>query len=115
MNTRVQGPDGKSVENLSPEQVKAGLEAGTIALVDVREPNENLNERIPGDVLEPLSTFDPGNLPDPAGKRLVFYCRSGNRSVKSSLIAQAAGLPYDAHLAGGILAWKAAGFETESG
>jgi rhodanese-related sulfurtransferase len=115
MNTRVQGPDGMSVENLSPEQVKAGLEAGMIALVDVREPNENLTERIPGDVLEPLSTFDPGNLPDPAGKRLVFYCRSGNRSVKSSLIAQAAGLPFDAHLAGGILAWKAAGFEIESG
>ena len=115
MNTRVQGPDGKSVENLGPEEVKAGLEAGTIVLVDVREVNENMNERISGDVLEPLSAFDPANLPDPEGRRVVFYCRSGNRSVKSSLLAQAAGLPYDAHLAGGILAWKAAGFDTESG
>jgi rhodanese-related sulfurtransferase len=115
MNTRVQGPDGRSVENLSPDEVKAGLEAGKIVLVDVREPHENLNERIPGDVLEPLSTFDPANLPDAKGQRVVFYCRSGNRSVRSSLAAQAAGLPHDAHLAGGILAWKAAGFETESG
>jgi rhodanese-related sulfurtransferase len=115
MNSRVAGPDGKSVENLDPEEVKAGLEAGTIVLVDVREVNENMNERIPGDVLEPLSAFDPANLPDPEGRRVVFYCRSGNRSVKSSLMAQAAGLPYDAHLAGGILAWKIAGFATESG
>ena len=115
MNSRVPGPNGKSVENLSAEEVKAGLDAGTMLLVDVREPRENLNERIPGGVLEPLSTFDPANLPDPGGKRLVFYCRSGNRSVKSSLAAQATGLPHDAHLAGGILAWKAVGFDTESG
>ena len=81
MNSRVPGPDGKSVENLSPEEVKAGLEAGTMLLVDVREPHESLNERIPGDVLEPLSAFDPANLPEPEGRRLVFYCRSGNHSV----------------------------------
>ena len=115
MNDRVQGPDGKSVENLSPEEVKVGLLGGTMLLVDVREPHENLNERILGDVLEALSAFNPANLPNPEGRRVVFYCRSGNRSVKCSLIAQAAGLPYDAHLAGGILAWKAAGFDTEGG
>jgi len=44
----------------------------------------------------------------------VFACRSGNRSVTASLIAQAAGLPYDAHLAGGMKAWKALGLPTES-
>jgi rhodanese-related sulfurtransferase len=44
----------------------------------------------------------------------VFACRSGRRSVTASQAAQAAGLPYDSHLAGGILAWKAAGLPTES-
>jgi rhodanese-related sulfurtransferase len=34
--------------------------------------------------------------------------------VKASEIAQAAGLPYDSHLAGGIKGWKAAGLPTES-
>jgi rhodanese-related sulfurtransferase len=29
-------------------------------------------------------------------------------------MAQAAGLPYDTHLAGGIKAWKALGLPTES-
>ena len=46
---------------------------------------------------------------------MVFACRSGRRSVTASLAAQEQGYPYDAHLAGGILAWKAAGLETETG
>ena len=41
--------------------------------------------------------------------QVVFACRSGRRSVTASLAAQEQGYPYDAHLAGGILAWKAAG------
>lgn len=106
---------GPAVADLTVEQVKAGLEDGTILLVDVREPNELAAERIPGAVDFPLSSFDPAALPDPAGKRLVFSCRSGRRSVTASQAAQAAGLPYGAHMAGGILAWKAAGFETKSG
>lgn len=104
-----------AVEDLTVEQVKVGLEQGSILLVDVREPNELAAERIPGAIDFPLSTFDPSELPDPDGKRLVFTCRSGRRSVTASKAAQAAGLPYDAHLAGGILAWKAAGFDTETG
>ena len=104
-----------AVEDLTVEQVKAGLEDGSILLVDVREPNELAVERIPGAIDFPLSTFDPAALPDPEGRRLVFSCRSGRRSVTASQAAQAAGLPYDAHMAGGILAWKAAGFDTESG
>ncbi len=102
-----------AVEDLTVEQVKAGLEDGSILLVDVREPNELAVERIPGAIDFPLSTFDPATLPDPAGKRLVFSCRSGRRSVIASQAAQAAGLPHDAHMAGGILAWKAAGFDTD--
>jgi rhodanese-related sulfurtransferase len=115
MNSRVLGPDGKSVENIGPAELKEGLDNGTILLIDVREPKETDLERIPGSVLAPLTTFDPAALPDSGGRRVVFSCRSGNRSVKSSLIAQEAGLPYDAHLAGGILAWKAAGYDTEGG
>ncbi len=115
MSDQAQNPaDGPPVENLGAEEVKAGLDQGTILLVDVREPKETDLERIPGSVLAPLSTFDPLSLPDPNGRRVVFSCRSGKRSVTSSQLAQQAGLAYDAHLAGGILAWKAAGFPTET-
>jgi len=62
----------------------------------------------------PHPEFDPAAIPDPQGRQVVFACRSGNRSVTASLIAQAAGLPYDAHLGGGMKAWKALGLPTES-
>lgn len=104
-----------AVKNLTVHEVKAGMDAGKIMLVDVREPDELAAESIPGAVKMPLQSFDPANLPDPGDKQLVFSCRSGNRSVRASLIAQAAGLPYNAHMAGGIRAWKEAGLETMTG
>jgi rhodanese-related sulfurtransferase len=105
---------GGEVRDLTPEEVDDGVKAGEILLVDVREPNETAIERIPGAVLLPLSTFDPAELPDAAGRALVFSCASGIRSIKAAEIAQAAGLPHNAHLAGGLKAWKAAGLPTES-
>ena len=104
----------KPVRDLSPDQVALGLAEGRMLLVDVRERNEAAVETFPGAVLVPLSSFDPADIPDPEGKKVVFACRSGKRSVSASQAAQATGLPYDAHLAGGMLAWKAAGHPTES-
>ena len=103
------------VHDLTPEEVSRGLAEGRYLLVDVREPNEVAAESYPGAVVVPLSTFDPGTIPDPKGKQVVFACRSGKRSVTASLAAQNAGLGYDKHLAGGILGWKAAGLPTKAG
>lgn len=102
------------VRDLTPEDVARGLAEASMLLVDVREPNETALERYPGAVIVPLSSFDPAQIPDPQGRQVVFACRSGRRSVTASQAAQAQGLPYNAHLAGGILAWKAAGLPTES-
>jgi len=105
---------GPAVLDLTPEEVARGLTEGRMLLVDVRELNETALERYPDAVIVPLSTFDPSAIPDPGSRQVVFACRSGRRSVTASQAAQAAGLPYDAHLAGGILAWKAAGLPTET-
>jgi rhodanese-related sulfurtransferase len=102
------------VRNLTPEEVARGLRENRMLLVDVREPNETAVERYPDAVIVPLSAFDPAGIPDPQGKQVVFACRSGRRSVTASLAAQDRGLPYDSHLAGGLLAWKAAGLPTET-
>jgi rhodanese-related sulfurtransferase len=103
------------VHDLMPDEVSKGVAEGRYLLVDVREPNEVAVESYPGAIVVPLSTFDPQDIPDPRGKQVVFACRSGKRSVTASLAAQAAGLTYDKHLAGGILAWKAAGLPTKTG
>jgi rhodanese-related sulfurtransferase len=90
---------------LTPEEVSRGIAEGRYLLVDVREPNEVAAEAYAYGIVVPLSTFDPKSIPDPQGKR----------SVTASLAAQAAGLPYDKHLAGGMLGWKAAGLPTRTG
>jgi rhodanese-related sulfurtransferase len=102
------------VTNLIAEEVAEGLRAGRMLLIDVREPNEVAVEAYPGALVLPLSAFDPSAIPDPEGKEVVFACRSGRRSVTASLAAQDQGYPYKCHLAGGIIAWKAAGLPTES-
>jgi rhodanese-related sulfurtransferase len=109
-------PDqAQQVHNLTPEEVEAGIAEGRYLLVDVREPNEVAAEAYPEAFVLPLSIFDPEDIPDPEGKTVVFACRSGKRSVTASLAAQAAGKPYGAHLAGGMLAWKAAGLPSKTG
>ncbi|MFL6798407.1 MAG: rhodanese-like domain-containing protein [Xanthobacteraceae bacterium] len=102
------------VRNLSPDEVARGVEEGRVLLVDVREPNELEVERYPDAFHLPMSRFEPTSIPDPQGREVVFACRSGNRSVTASLMAQSAGLPYNAHLAGGMIAWKALGLPTAS-
>jgi rhodanese-related sulfurtransferase len=103
------------VHDLTPQEVSQGVAEGRYLLVDVREPNEVAVEAYPDGIVVPLSTFDPNDIPDPAGKQVVFACRSGKRSVTASLAAQNVGLPYDRHLAGGMLGWKAAGLPTRTG
>ncbi|MDI4666271.1 rhodanese-like domain-containing protein [Xanthobacter autotrophicus] len=108
-------PFGGTITHLSPAEVRQGLADGTILLVDVREANEIQAERIPGATPFPLSKFDPSALPDPEGRRLVFSCRSGQRSQQAAAFAQKAGLPYEEHMKGGIIGWREAGFEVDRG
>jgi rhodanese-related sulfurtransferase len=103
------------VHDLNVVDVARGIAEGRILLVDVRELNEVAVEAYPEAVVVPLSTFDPGQIPDPGFKQVVFACRSGRRSVTASLAAQEAGLPHDSHLEGGIIAWKEAGLPTKTG
>lgn len=103
------------VHDLTPDDVARGLAEETILLIDVREPHELLMARIPEAVNVPLSQFDPGAIPDPQGKTVVFMCAAGVRSIHASEAAQAAGLPYDSHLAGGLKAWAVEGHGFERG
>ena len=107
-------PRADEVTNLTVVEVAVGLREGRMLLVVVRELNETAVERYPDAVIVPLSSFDPAAIPDPQGKQVVFACRSGRRSVTASVAAQDAGYAYTCHLAGGILAWKAAGLPTET-
>jgi rhodanese-related sulfurtransferase len=97
------------VIDLDTEAVKAGLGAGTILLVDVREPHEFTGGHIPGSVSMPLSSFDPASIPYVPDKRVVFSCAAGVRSIRALEYAQASGLDLAEHYLGGFKGWLMAG------
>ncbi len=93
------------------ETARAWIEKGEAVVVDVREQEEYDAGHIEGANLRPLSTWDPDELPPvPEGKHLLIHCRSARRcGVAAENLLQNG---YEGHinrLAGGLLAWEAAG------
>ena len=106
-------PEGAAVVDLEREEVARGLENGSILLVDVREPHEFAAGHIPGSMSLPLSSFEPADLPLGDGRRIVFSCAAGVRSVHAIQIAQAAGLELCEHYRGGFKDWLISGGPVE--
>jgi rhodanese-related sulfurtransferase len=100
------------IQDLPPAEVADRVKQGAV-LIDVREPAEFDAEHIEGAQLFPLSSFDPNRLPKDVP--LIFNCGIGKRSAMAVARAQQAGYAHDAHLMGGLQAWKAAGLPTVIG
>ena len=66
---------------VGPDALQAMLRDGAAMIVDVREPDEFAAGHIPGAHNLPLSRFDPAQLPDPGGNRLILSCAGGKRSA----------------------------------
>lgn len=93
--------------DVSPELVEQWVSAGDAILIDVREDFEHASERIEHAHHHPLSKFDSNALQKKCdGKRIVFHCRTGSRSLEAALQL---GSARAFHLQGGIEAWKASG------
>ena len=94
---------------LSPDAAARLLRQGA-TLVDVREPEEHARMRIPGAVSLPLSRLGAADAVLPAGRAVVFHCRSGARTAghADALVASAAGAEAFV-LSGGLDAWRQAG------
>jgi rhodanese-related sulfurtransferase len=101
------------LDEVDIDEARALQALGEVVLVDVREPEEFVEEHIPGALHMPLSQFDPESLLLPA-KPVVLLCLSGGRSAKAAACLMAAGFGDTRHLRGGLLAWKAAGGVTKS-
>ena len=100
------------LREFTPSAVHKMMRERTIVLIDVREPQEYVAERIHGALLFPLSTFDPKALPSPASCEIVFHCGTGKRSAMAVAKCLELGVAHTTHMAGGIQAWKAAGLAT---
>ncbi|MBD3763023.1 rhodanese-like domain-containing protein [Rhizorhabdus sp.] len=99
--------------DLTPEQLAERIKAGKVRVIDVRTAEEVAEGMIPGAEHMPLDKFDPAKLVADDGREIVLYCRSGRRSTMAgALLAEVTGQPVQ-HLAGGIMAWEAAGQPVE--
>jgi rhodanese-related sulfurtransferase len=102
------------VVHLDIQAVKSGLADGSMLVVDVREPHEFAMGRIPGSVSHPLSSFSAEALPEAAGRRIVFSCAAGVRSMQALAIVQSSGLGLSEHYRGGFKEWALAGEPVEA-
>jgi rhodanese-related sulfurtransferase len=99
--------------SLKPNEVADLLEHRRAVLVDIREPDEFARRRIRGALSRPLSALDQARLAAGPGRKVVFTCRSGLRTVENRdrLRAAAGGDAYV--LEGGLDAWASAGLPVE--
>ena len=88
---------------------------GEAVIIDVREQNEIAQASINGAIHLPMAAFDPSRLPTDSGKKIVFLCALGMRSIQVSQHLLANGLLDEAYnLTGGLEAWQQAGLPMET-
>lgn len=109
------GAQAGNVKMISPADVRQWIDAGQAVVIDVREVNEHVAERIKGAINLPLSTFEVSQLPAiPEGAKLVFHCRSGQRCGMAAAKAVGAGYVGEINrMEGGIMAWRGMGYPVE--
>ncbi len=96
-------------DEVSVSQAKAKWEAGALVL-DVREPGEWDQGHIPRAVHIPIGQLEARLGELPKQKQIIVVCRFGGRSAMGRNILKKAGFANVTSMAGGMTAWKEAGY-----
>ena len=83
------------------------LDANSIVLLDVRTASEFSSAHIPNSINIPLNELSKQNIS--TDKLIVLICQTGKRAENGAAVLRTKGLACKI-LAGGLLAWKNAGF-----
>lgn len=106
----MQLPDASATNEVSPEELRALLEADLVRLIDCREEDEYFLCRIEGATLIPLQQI-PEKIEAVRGegdRPVIVYCHHGMRSLNATEFLRARGLEDTFSLRGGIEAWSLA-------
>lgn len=96
-----------AVQEITPAELAERLSRrDDFDFIDVREPYEAAESRIPGARLVPLATLGGAIDSLDRSRDIVLMCRSGKRSADAARQLQAAGFSRVMSLAGGILRWN---------
>jgi rhodanese-related sulfurtransferase len=105
--------------NTTPEigvdQLEELIRAGSVRVLDVREPWEFIKRRVPGAINVPLGqlTARVGELT--AGKPYAVICEHGSRSLSAAEYLLGQGFAGTVSVAGGTSAWARTDRPTEMG
>jgi rhodanese-related sulfurtransferase len=96
-------------QNIAPQELSEKIQANEdFFLLDVRTPQENVAQAIPGSYLIPLQVLSYRLNELPRDKEIVVYCRVGNRSAHACSYLARLGYRVK-NLEGGIMLWNMAG------
>jgi len=98
------------IKYLDADELKtyvAGHHEKDYLLVDVRQPEEYSIGHIPGAHFLPLPELETRLFGLPSDRDLIFYCRTGSRSLAASLLASEGEVTEKSvyNVSGGIMAW----------
>lgn len=97
-------------EILTPEEFCDKMKSNDVQIIDVRTPKEYKNGHIKNSTL--INFFDDDFKEQlsklPQDQEILVYCRSGNRSGKTSKILENLGYKNVYDLKGGMLLWEKA-------
>ncbi len=93
---------------ITPEDAVAMIRDGAV-LIDVRGTDEHRRLRIPGAISAPLDRLE-ATMPSLGNRKVIFHCRSGQRTTANAerltaIVGEGAYI-----LAGGLDAWRKSGF-----
>lgn len=99
-----------AIAGLSPAEFAARMAEPEVFVINVHEPYEGELEGT--DAFVPSSQIARSReLPAARDTEILLYCRTGRMSESAARALMAAGYRRVAHLAGGLRAWRAAGYE----
>ncbi|MDP8923193.1 MAG: rhodanese-like domain-containing protein [Chloroflexota bacterium] len=105
---------GEPFRRIQPEEAKELIDAGTVTVIDVREPGEYARDHIPNSELVPLGRIiSSAATVVEAEDDVIFVCEVGQRSAVAAELAASLGKERLFNLEGGMTAWRAKGYPVE--
>ena len=95
------------VDSITPIEAQKLLNDKQYVFLDVRTDSEYMNAHIPGSKHVPLNTISENNkdLFEIKNKKIIAYCRSGNRSLTATKMLSTYGFEVK-NMSGGMMRWQ---------
>ena len=107
---RVDTPDGAYM-NLKPSELESMLGNKDFFLVDVHTPHEGRLPRTDARIVFDQVERNISSFPSDKSAKIVLTCQTGSMSAEASKALVRLGYTNVYNLDGGMVAWKAAGYE----